>query len=71
MAAAEVATVDGDGNLVISRKALADQIRTTPYSGITGALSFTATGDLATVSITVFQVVDGEFVEVKTVSFGD
>jgi branched-chain amino acid transport system substrate-binding protein len=71
MAAAEVATVDDDGNLVIGRKALADQIRATPYNGITGALAFSDTGDLTVVSITVFQVVDGDFVEVKTVSFGE
>ena len=71
MAAAEVATIDDDGNLVIGRKAFADQIRATPYSGITGALAFSETGDLTVVSITVFQVVDGDFVEVKTVSFGE
>jgi len=70
-AAAAVAFVDDDGNLLIGRKALADQIRATPYSGITGALSFTETGDLSKVSITVFEVVDGDFVEVKTVDFGD
>lgn len=71
MAAAEVASVDDDGNLVIGRKALADQIRATPYIGITGALAFSETGDLTVVSITVFQVVDDDFVEVKTVSFGE
>ena len=70
-AADSVAQVDADGNLVIGRKALADAIRATPYSGITGYLEFTETGDLAAVSITVFQVQDGEFVEVKKVDFGD
>lgn len=69
-AAAEVAQVDSDGNLVIGRKALADMIKTTPYEGITGYLEFTETGDLSKVSITVFQVVDGDFVEVKKVDFG-
>ena len=66
-----VSTVDADGNLVIGRKALADQVRATPFEGVTGHLEFTDTGDLGKVSITVFQVVDGDFVEVKTVEFGE
>lgn len=70
-AAASVAQVDADGNLVIGRKALADMIRATPYDGITGALAFTETGDLGKVSITVFHVEDGDFVDVKKVDFGD
>ncbi len=70
-AAKAVAVVDDNGNLVIDRKALVDQVRATPYSGITGALEFTDTGDLSKVSITVFQVVDGEIVPVKTYDFGD
>ena len=70
-AADAVAVVDADGNLVIGRKALADQIRATPFEGVTGHLEFTDTGDLGKVSITVFQVVDGDFVEVKTVEFGE
>jgi branched-chain amino acid transport system substrate-binding protein len=70
-AADAVAQVDADGNLVIGRKALADKIRETPFAGITGALEFTATGDLGKVSITVFHVENGEFVEVKKVDYGD
>ncbi|HEY47295.1 MAG: hypothetical protein AMJ88_00095 [Anaerolineae bacterium SM23_ 63] len=70
-AADAVAEIDSDGNLVIGRKALADKIRETPYAGITGALEFTATGDLGKVSITVFHVENGEFVEVKKIDFGD
>lgn len=70
-AAQAVAFVDGDGNLNIPRKAMADQIRSTPYDGVTGHLEFTETGDLGKVSITVFQVADGDFVDVKTVSFGE
>jgi branched-chain amino acid transport system substrate-binding protein len=66
-----VAFVDDDGNLQIPRKALAEQVRATPYDGVTGHLEFTETGDLAKVSITVFEVVDGDFVQVKTVDFGD
>jgi branched-chain amino acid transport system substrate-binding protein len=70
-AADAVASVDGDGNLVIGRKAFADQVRATPYAGITGALEFTETGDLSKVSITVFKVENGDFVDVKKVDFGN
>lgn len=70
-AADAVAEIDADGNLVIGRKALADKIRETPFAGITGALEFTATGDLGKVSITVFRVENGDFVEVKKVDFGE
>lgn len=70
-AADAVAQIDPDGNLVIGRKALADKIRATPYEGITGYLEFTETGDLGKVSITVFKVENGEFVEVKEVDFGE
>jgi ABC-type branched-subunit amino acid transport system substrate-binding protein len=62
--------VDADGNLVVGRKALADKVRETPFAGVTGNLQFTDTGDLSKVSITIFQAVDGDFVEVKTVDFG-
>ncbi|MBN1266083.1 MAG: branched-chain amino acid ABC transporter substrate-binding protein [Anaerolineales bacterium] len=68
-AAASVATVDADGNLVIGKKALADAMRETPYDGITGHMEFTDTGDLGVVSITLSQVVDSDFVEIKTVDF--
>jgi branched-chain amino acid transport system substrate-binding protein len=70
-AAEAVAYVDDDGNLVIGRKALSDMVRATPFDGVTGALEFTETGDLSKVSITVYQVVDGDFVEVKTVDYGN
>ena len=69
-AADAVAFVDADGNLKIGRKALVDKIRETPYDGVTGHLEFTETGDLAVVSITVFQVKDGQIVEVKKYDFG-
>jgi branched-chain amino acid transport system substrate-binding protein len=69
IAADKVAKVDADGNLVIGRKALADALRAAPYDGVTGHLEFTATGDLGAVSITVFKVVDGDFVAQKERSF--
>ncbi len=70
-AAAAVAYVDADGNLVIGKKALADQIRNAPFDGVTGHLEFTETGDLGKVSITIFQAQSGDFVPVKTVDFGE
>jgi len=69
-AAASVAQIDANGNLVIDRLALADAIRATPFDGITGHLEFTDTGDLAAVSITVFHVENGDFVAMKKVDFG-
>lgn len=71
LAADAVGFVDDDGNLQIPRKAIAEHVRATPFDGITGHLEFTSTGDLASVSITIFEVIDGEFVEVKTVDFGE
>ncbi|MCJ7625390.1 MAG: branched-chain amino acid ABC transporter substrate-binding protein, partial [Anaerolineaceae bacterium] len=70
-AAEIVAYVDDDGNLVIGRKALADQVRATSFEGVSGHIEFTETGDLGSVSIIIYQVVDDDFVEVKTVNFND
>lgn len=69
-AADRVAVIDADGNLVIGKKALADSVRDNSFDGVTGHMEFTETGDLGAVSVTLFQVVDGEFVEIKTVDFG-
>jgi branched-chain amino acid transport system substrate-binding protein len=69
-AADRVATVDKDGNLVIGRKALADSIRATPFTGVTGHLEFDEKGDLKVVSITVFQVSNGVITPLKEYSFG-
>jgi ABC-type branched-subunit amino acid transport system substrate-binding protein len=66
-----VATVDADGNLVIGRKALADMIRATPYTGVTGRLVFDEKGDLKVVSITVFTVKDGVITPLKEYPFGE
>jgi branched-chain amino acid transport system substrate-binding protein len=70
-AADAVAFVDEDGNLNIPREALAEMIRATPHNGITGFLEFDENGDLKVVSITVFKVVDGEIVPMKTYDFGE
>lgn len=69
-AADRVATVDAAGNLVIGRKALADSIRATPFTGITGHLEFDEAGDLKVVSITVFEVKDGVITPMKEYAFG-
>jgi len=63
-AAAAVGFVDGDGNLVIGRRALAEAIRATKYRGVSGYYEFTAAGDISTASMVVYQVIGGEFVEV-------
>ncbi|OQY90529.1 MAG: hypothetical protein B6D41_09735, partial [Chloroflexi bacterium UTCFX4] len=39
------AKVDADGNLVVGRKALAEAVRKVKIDGVTGAISFDATGD--------------------------
>lgn len=70
-AAERVATVDADGNLVIGRKALADSIRATPFTGVTGHLEFDEAGDLKVVSITVFEVKEGVITPMKEYGFGE
>ena len=69
-AADAVAFVDEEGNLRIPRKALADKVRETPFSGVTGYIEFDENGDLKVVSITVFKVIDGEIVPQKVYDFG-
>jgi branched-chain amino acid transport system substrate-binding protein len=69
-AADRVAKVDAQGNLVIGRKALADSIRATPFTGVTGHLEFDEAGDLKVVSITVFEVKEGVITPMKEYSFG-
>ncbi len=70
-AADRVATVDADGNLVIGRKALANSIRATPFTGVTGHLEFDDAGDLKVVSITVFEVKEGVITPMKEYKFGE
>lgn len=61
------AAVDaGDGYLVIERAALIDAIRATEgLQGLTGVLTCNAVGDCGAGGIQIFQVVDGEFVQVS------
>jgi branched-chain amino acid transport system substrate-binding protein len=59
----KVAVEDGD-NLVIPRKALADEVRSTQdFTGLTGTISCDADGECAAASILFMQVVDGEWVK--------
>ncbi|MEM7115188.1 MAG: ABC transporter substrate-binding protein [Chloroflexota bacterium] len=62
-----VAQVDGDGNMLIGRQALIDQVGSTSgMSGITGTLSCDEFGDCADARIAVNQVQSGEFVPVAS-----
>jgi branched-chain amino acid transport system substrate-binding protein len=57
----KVAVKDGD-NLVIPRKALADEVRgTSGFQGLTGIITCDAVGDCAAASILFMEVVDGEW----------
>ena len=59
----EVAVKDGD-NLVIPRKALADEVRSTQdFTGLTGTISCDADGECAAAAILFMEVVDGEWVK--------
>ena len=58
----KVAVEDGD-NLVIPRKALADQVRNTKdYVGLTGEISCSDNGECAAAAIRFMQVKNGEWV---------
>lgn len=64
LALEQVAILSPTGDLEIDREALIDTIRATRrYRGLTGLLTCDAKGDCADGLITVFQVQDGEWVE--------
>ncbi|MGB1249158.1 MAG: extracellular solute-binding protein [Candidatus Promineifilaceae bacterium] len=64
-AIAAVAQVDADGNMMIGRQALIDQVGSTSgMAGITGTLTCDANGDCADARIAVNQIQAGEFVPV-------
>ena len=64
-AAQEVAELDDDGNLMISRSAMIEAVRATAdFQGISGTITCTETGDCGTLLISVFVAEDGEWVEV-------
>ena len=50
---------------------LADSIRATPFTGVTGHLEFDEAGDLKVVSITVFEVKEGVITPMKEYGFGE
>ncbi|MCB0112987.1 MAG: branched-chain amino acid ABC transporter substrate-binding protein [Caldilineaceae bacterium] len=61
-----VATVDGDGNLVIEREALISAIRdTSDLAGLTGTLTCDDMGECGAGGIQIFQVQGGEWVQVS------
>jgi branched-chain amino acid transport system substrate-binding protein len=59
-----VAVLDGDGNLVVDRAALAEALRGLTYKGLNGTFVCTGNGDCLGVDIRLWQVIDGEWVEV-------
>ncbi|MBU0496102.1 MAG: branched-chain amino acid ABC transporter substrate-binding protein [Chloroflexi bacterium] len=61
----KVAVVQGDGSLAIGKKALADAVRATNYTGILGTCSFTDKGDTTNAEVVLYKVEGGAFVEVK------
>lgn len=64
-----VGEVDEDGNLVISRSALSEFIRSygaeEPVDGLSGTLACDGTGECALNGNLVYQVVDGEYVLIE------
>ncbi len=66
-----VGVIDGDGNLVINRAALQAAVRSTMnFEGLVGVMSNDGTGEFFTAEqsiVTIQQVIDGEFTEVKVV----
>ena len=65
-AISRVATVDDSGNLVIEREALVSAIRDTDgLQGLSGMLSCDGIGECGAGGIQIFQVQDGEFVQVS------
>ena len=57
MAVEKVAQKQGDGSLVIGKKALRDAVSATKYDGITGPVSFDQYGDRIGIAVTVNEVV--------------
>jgi branched-chain amino acid transport system substrate-binding protein len=65
LALAEVAELDGEGNLLIDREALIAAIRATAdYPGLSGNITCDENGDCASVQMAVFQVQEGAWVEI-------
>lgn len=64
-----VGELDDDGNLVISRSALAEYVRSFEgYEGLTGLLTADGTGETASSDVGFYQVQDGEFVQIAVLS---
>jgi branched-chain amino acid transport system substrate-binding protein len=56
-----------DGSLVVSREAVSEYVRTlSGFQGLTGVLNAAGDGDTSVSDIGVFQVLNGEFVQVYT-----
>lgn len=64
-AASRLAKSESDGSLKIGRQALIGGIRSLPYQGVTGQLSFDANGDRAALLPAVMKFEGGQYVQVK------
>ena len=67
-----VGMIDANGDLVIDRAALNNYIRSVQdFQGLTGTLNADGTGEMAVSDIGIFQVIDGEFVQIATGSLDE
>ena len=65
-AISRVAEIDGDGNMIIDREALIEGIRDTEgLQGLSGTITCDDMGECGAGGIQIFQVQDGEFVQVS------
>ena len=67
-----VGTVDANGDLVVSRDAVSKYVRSlSNFQGLTGVLNADGTGNTSVADIGIFQVQNGEFVQLYTGSVVD
>ncbi|MEK7216368.1 MAG: ABC transporter substrate-binding protein, partial [Chloroflexota bacterium] len=60
-AAARVAKVESDGTTKLGRQAMVGNIRSAPYTGITGVMGFDGNGDRSALTATVMKFENGQF----------
>lgn len=63
-----VGYIDDRGDLVIERADLAEALRSASIDGLTGQLVCDGMGDCATGPIAIYQVQDGEYVQIDTIA---
>ncbi|MSQ28812.1 MAG: hypothetical protein EXR51_11875 [Dehalococcoidia bacterium] len=62
-AAARVAKVESDGTTKLGRQAMVGNIRSVPYTGITGVMGFDGNGDRSALTATMMKFENGQFKE--------